>query len=109
MKTLLQIAQEYIRSRDYARDPHVTLEKMMNDAVAQSQKTHARLEQDPALKELCLYYAGALSAVLNTIPEPKRVHALTQALSGLVIDWEDIHNEYNAQLRPPESSPQPQH
>ncbi len=64
------------------------------------ERMQRRYEQDPALVTLTEHYAKALLAVLPMIPPEMNTSTAQNVIVQVIQDWEDVHNEFEQQLRP---------
>jgi hypothetical protein len=60
----------------------------------------APYEQDPALVMLTEHYAKALMQVLPMIPPEMKTSTAQSVIVQVIQDWEDIHREFEDQLKP---------
>jgi len=97
MKNILQLVQEHIAKQAALVADPTKLNLNAHEALLRMQR---RYEQDPALVMLTEHYAKALMQVLPMIP-PEMKTSTAQSIIVLVIqDWEDIHRDFEEQLRP---------
>jgi len=96
MKTLKDIVDEHVAKKAaLAGDP----EAMMRDADEAKKRMDLRLKDDPSLHSFTRYYGEAMAAILPMLPPTMQRMMLIDMLAVVVAEWEDIHLEYENQLK----------
>jgi hypothetical protein len=97
MRTIHQIVQDHI-ARSAA---------LVNDSMQMSVESNRlmmrlsnRMHSDPSLAAFTAHFAGALTMSLKILPETLHQNAIQSLLLQAIVDWEDVHTEFGAQLKP---------
>jgi len=72
-----------------------SIKKMGVEAAGRIQR---RLENDPAIIDVAEFYAKAVASS-SMLPPGFREQAVRNAIINCIIEWEDINNEFNDQLK----------
>jgi hypothetical protein len=97
MRTLHQIVQEKIaHSAALANDP--TRFNMESNRLMI--RLSNRMQNDPSLAALTAHFAQALAATLLVLPPNLHGQAIQSLLMQTVVEREDVHAEFGAQLKP---------
>jgi hypothetical protein len=97
MRTIFQIVQEKIaHSAALANDP-ARFNTESNRLMIQLSN---RMQNDPSLTALTGHFSQALAATLVVLPPNLHAQAIQSLLMQMVVEWEDVHAEFGAQLKP---------
>ena len=96
MKTILQIVQELIEKQAALASQPDRYHARAHEALERMQK---RFDQAPALIMLTTHYAKALLIVLPMLPIEMRTSTIQSVMAQVIQGWEDIHREFESQLR----------
>lgn len=97
MKTIQQITIDHLnglRKNEFTSD----IEQIKKIGGEAARRIQARIESDPAIIDLAEFYAKAVMASAN-LPMGFRDQAVRNAIINCIIEWENINNEFNDQLK----------
>jgi hypothetical protein len=97
VKTIHQLVQEKIaHSAALATDPA----RFNMESNRLMIRLSNRMQNDPSLTALTAHFAQALAATLLVLPPNLHAQAIQSLLMQTVVEWEDVHAEFGAQLKP---------
>jgi len=96
IKTIAQITQEHLaKTAASIRDPAQF--NLQSQAIMT--RMQSRMMHDPAVVSFSNHYGKALDEALKLLPPTMWPAAIQSLLLQVLIEWEDVHEEFNSQLK----------
>jgi hypothetical protein len=99
MKTVQAIATEHLNKiKTVELAPQAEIIRYSQEIMA---RVHDRMQNDPAIIEIAEYFSRQMMlAAQLPMPEAAKQTAVRGAVINCIIEWEQIHAEFNDQLKP---------